>query len=246
MQKLAIELHRLYVPADKLPNELLVENMSGQKTHLTSLLSADGTTRAIVIPFEKLQAGEGAQHWSLLCEVANALQNELGLPAPAVSISADKGFALWLSLELPVSVGVAQQFVGLLRLAYFPQADIPAVGAPLAVPPCVSEQSGRWAAFINPGLGASFADESGLDMPPPLAGQVALLEQLESISEKKFLGAMEQLRQLLGAPAAAVATAPVPVPTAQGLLLKDATLEDIVNHLHGLDIEPTFRHLIRK
>jgi hypothetical protein len=28
-----------------------------------------------------------------------------------------------------------------------------------------------------------------------------------------------------------------------GLLLKDATLEDIVRHLHGQNIEPTFRFL---
>jgi hypothetical protein len=29
-----------------------------------------------------------------------------------------------------------------------------------------------------------------------------------------------------------------------GLLLKDATLEDIVQFLHAKNIEPTFRHLI--
>jgi len=28
------------------------------------------------------------------------------------------------------------------------------------------------------------------------------------------------------------------------LLLKDATLEDIVRHLHAKNIEPTFRHLV--
>jgi hypothetical protein len=28
------------------------------------------------------------------------------------------------------------------------------------------------------------------------------------------------------------------------LLLKDATLEDIVRHLHSLGIEPTFRHVL--
>ncbi len=244
MQKLALELHRLYVPADKLPTDLLLENMSGKKTAAASLVGADGTTRALVIPFKKLHSGEGAQHWSLLCEVANALQGELGLPPPAVSISGENGFALWLSLALPVSVGVAQQFLGLLRQAYFPQADIPALGAPVELPPCVNEHSGRWAAFINPGLGASFADESGLEMPPPLAGQVALLEQLESISEKKFLHAVELLREAHGV-AAPVAAAPPGVSASPGLLLQDATLEDIVNHLHARGIEPTFRHLIR-
>jgi hypothetical protein len=28
------------------------------------------------------------------------------------------------------------------------------------------------------------------------------------------------------------------------LLLRDATLEDIVRHLHAKNIEPTFRHLL--
>jgi hypothetical protein len=34
-----------------------------------------------------------------------------------------------------------------------------------------------------------------------------------------------------------------PKPRRRGLLLKDATLEDIVRHLHGQNIEPTFRFL---
>jgi hypothetical protein len=46
----------------------------------------------------------------------------------------------------------------------------------------------------------------------------------------------------------AVKAAPAPVPSAatpQSLLLKDATLEDIVKHLHALGIEPTFRHALK-
>ena len=57
-----------------------------------------------------------------------------------------------------------------------------------------------------------------------------------------------------GQPPAAAAqpkTAPAPAPVAAAgnpdtLLLKDATLEDIVRHLHALNIEPTFRHLIKR
>ena len=43
------------------------------------------------------------------------------------------------------------------------------------------------------------------------------------------------------------AKAPLPVPAAvpHGLLLKDATLEDIIACLHARNIEPTFRHLLR-
>ncbi|WP_409032981.1 hypothetical protein [Janthinobacterium sp. CG_23.3] len=40
------------------------------------------------------------------------------------------------------------------------------------------------------------------------------------------------------------AQAPERVVVADGLLLEDATLEDIVKLLHPKGIEPTFRHLI--
>jgi hypothetical protein len=63
---------------------------------------------------------------------------------------------------------------------------------------------------------------------------------------------------LPAAPAAPVALAPAGVPqlpppaqpyasaAPDGLLLKDATLEDIVRFLHAKNIEPTFRHLMPK
>jgi hypothetical protein len=35
-------------------------------------------------------------------------------------------------------------------------------------------------------------------------------------------------------------------PRSDGLLLKDATLDDIIQHLHERNIEPTFRHLLPK
>jgi hypothetical protein len=173
--------------------------------------------------------------WSLLCTVANALQTELALPAPAVSISGQRGFRLWLSFEAPVAMATAQQFLAALHQAYFPDVALRA-DAPAELPPFQHPESGLWAAFINPGLGASFADESGLEMAPPLAAQAALLENVRSISAPQLQHAM----QLLAPAPAPVASAP------QGLLLKDATLEEIVRHLHSLNIEPTFRHLIKR
>lgn len=65
----------------------------------------------------------------------------------------------------------------------------------------------------------------------------------------EFLAARKHvaLHGLLGAPAEGepewepdIAASPQP----QALLLKDATLEDIVNFLHSKNIEPTFRYLI--
>jgi hypothetical protein len=88
-------------------------------------------------------------------------------------------------------------------------------------------------------------------MAPPPLGQAAFLEGLESIGKEQF----EQVFQALDAahqnkPVAVAAPVAAPAPSvlqhapAPGLLLKDATLEDIVRHLHAMNIEPTFRHLI--
>ena len=201
----------------------------------------------MVIAFDKQADSEGAQHWSLLCLVANALQVQLGLPAPAVSISGAHGYRLWLSLEVPVPTALVQKFLELLRKAYFPSMALrpDAAIAPVELPPCLHQGTGKWSAFINPGLGASFSDESGLEMAPPFAGQAALLESLKSISEPQLLHAMNILQQSHGV--ATVASEPVSerASAPHGLLLKDATLEDIVTYLHSLNIEPTFRHLIR-
>jgi hypothetical protein len=120
-------------------------------------------------------------------------------------------------------------------------------------------------------MGASFAEESGLEMAPPLAGQVGFLESLDSIDEMQFREALRKLEQRR-APAPAQAPAPSPTEPASSAaadalaaepydppapprqvrtpakasssaLLKDASLEDIVRHLQERNIEPTFRFL---
>jgi len=239
VQKLIAELTRLYLPS-ALPPEVLAQRLQGMAGHPLSLAADDGRIRTLLIPFRKMADSGEAGHWTLLCTVANALQTELGLPAPAVCISGADGFGLWLSLETAVPPALARQFLALLRTAYFPDIDLPADTALADLPPFLNPASGLWAAFIHPGLGASFADESGLDMAPPFAGQAALLEGLQSVSPAQFQHAMTLLQPSSTA-------APQPAPLAPGgLLLKDATLEDIVSHLHSMNIEPTFRHVIGK
>jgi hypothetical protein len=251
MQKLISELTRLYLPAGGTWSpEVLAQHLSGRTTVATSLVTDNMLTRAMVIDFRKMGDGEEAQHWARLCEAANALQSELGFAAPAVSISGANGYRLWLSLETPVPAAQAQKFLELLRRAYFPDVYLPpdAVTAPVELPPCLNQDTGMWAAFIHPGLGASFADESGLDMAPPLAGQVAFLEAVQSTSEAQFLHALNMLEQSHGSSPTPTPTHSIPAPgptgVGDGLLLKDATLEDIVKFLHSKNIEPTFRHLI--
>jgi hypothetical protein len=281
-QKLLSELSRLYLlpdqryliqapggdvggqPAGPLSAEILAQHLLGQQTIAIELATVPGMSRTLVIDFFQ---GGGARHWDALCLAANAMQEQLGLPAPAVAISGGAGYALWLSLEAPVPVGEARQFLQLLRAAYWPDLPQEASGLrPLAfdasaeLPPCLHQASGKWAAFINASMGAAFAEDAGLEMAPPAAAQAAFLEGLQSISAAQFQHALAVLRNrtspapatvatgaaanvlTAGAPPQAHSAAAVPA----GLLLKDASLEDIVNFLHGKNIEPTFRHLIPK
>jgi hypothetical protein len=246
MQKFISELNRLYLPAGVLSPEALALHLTGQTSDAISLATEDGLTRAMVIAFHKTPDGDEAQHWTQLCAVASALQTQLGFAAPAVSVSGVDGYGLWLSLEAPVPVAQAQEFLELLQAAYFPdmylRAD--AASAPVELPPCLHASSGKWAAFIHPGLGASFADESGLEMAPSFTGQAAFLDGLKSISAAQFMNALHSLRGTQDAPSTVAAPAPERLSAADGLLLKDATLEDIVKFLHAKNIEPTFRHLL--
>lgn len=246
MQKMMLELSRLYLPAGTLSLELLAQRRAGHSS-LAIELAEGGMTRALVIPFRKTPGAGEAQHWEQLCAVANGVQAELGFPAPAVSISGSDGYYLWMSLEVSAPLAQVRTFLELVRKAYVP-AMAPfanAAGAAVELPPCLDPRTGKWAAFIDAGLGAAFADESGLEMAPPLAAQVALLERLERIGARQFQHALEVLGQAHGAPVAEIGpVAPGIASASDGLLLRDATLEDIVRFLHAKNIEPTFRHLI--
>lgn len=243
MQNLITQLKRLYLVQNSLTPEALAQHLSGHRTDPISLASEDGLTRAMVFAFNNDGDNDQARHWLHLCSVANALQSEFGLPAPAVSISGDRSYGLWLSLESPIPVAEAHRFIDLLRKAYpvemGPGTDD--VSVAIELPPCLNQNTGKWAAFIHPGMGASFADESWLDMAPPLAGQIAFLKELQSISKTQFLSALKKLQVLKP-----VENIPMPLCVVPGdeLLLRDATIEDIVRLLHSKNIEPTFRYLI--
>ena len=247
MPTLIAQLIRLYLPLDTVP-ERLAQRIGGATSAPVDLAAPDGSVRAIVIPFRKMRTGDEAAHWALLCDVANALQTEQDLPAPAVSVSGSDGYGLWLSRATPVPAAVAQEFASFMRAAYYPDVKVMAEAAPttIALPPCFNPDTQKWAAFIHPGMGASFADESGLEMAPPLNGQVAFLEGLQSIDAVQFADALALLRQKAGTVAAVPAPAVSAAAPPSGLLLRDATLEDIVAFLHAKNIEPTFRHLIRR
>lgn len=262
MEKLIAALERLYLRADQrcadgavLTPALLERQWRGEATPAIDLAGADGLVRTLVLDFPTTNGKDG---WGALCAVANALQERWQLPAPAVSVSGAEGYSLWLSLARPVPLAQAHDFMR----AVLPDGPGARQGS-AELPPCLHRASGRWAAFINPGMGASFAGETGLEMAPPFAAQAAFLEDLKSIGEVQFnqvlaaraaavaagednAGAAAAVAMTGGAPRAlACAAGKMPVAGAPaGLLLKDATLEDIVRFLHAHNIEPTFRHLM--
>jgi hypothetical protein len=279
MEKLIAALTRLYLAPEAITREALAQHILGETTLAIKLTTADGLVRALAVTFRKAFGDGETGHWERLCKVANALQADLGLPAPAVSIDGASAYRLWLSLETAVPPDQAQDFLTLLRQSYFPEYELApdAASAPVYLPPCLNPRSGKWAAFIHPGMGASFAEESGLEVTPPLSAQVGFLEGVDSIDAEQFRQALRKLepRQApapASARAEAVSTAALdalaaepavevspaapakpqarsrtaaarPAAQPEGLLLKDATLEDIVRHLHAMNIEPTFRFL---
>ncbi len=251
MEKLIAELTRLYLldgqqyQGQALTSAILEQHLRGETTIVLPLISDSGMTRTVVLHFDGALAGKGEQQWEALCAIANAVQNRLDLPAPAVSISGSDGYALWLSLATPVPAEQARRFAALLRAAHAPDAPPPTRFDDVeALPPCLNPSTEKWAAFIHPGMGSSFADEPGLEMAPPMAAQAAFLESLKSMTAAQFAHALATLEQGHGETVPAVA-ASLACAT-QGLLLKDATLEDIVKFLHERNIEPSFRYLIDK
>jgi len=248
MQNLIAQLRKLYLPSNSLSVQTLTQHLLGQRTLGIDLTSEDGFTRAMVIAFNKADDNEEAQHWTRLCLIANTLQSDFGFPAPAVSISGADGYRLWLSLESPTPLAQTQNFLELLLRKYIPDMDpgLHSVSAPVEVPPCLQPGTGKWAAFIHPGMGASFADESWLEMAPPVAGQIAFLKDLQSISAAQFQSALRTLQTSQDATPTENVPALSHVVTQDGLLLRDATLEDIVGFLHSKNIEPTFRHRFPK
>ena len=248
MEKLIAQLMRLYLTAGQATPDMLARRVQGELTGPVELATQDGTTRTIVIPFDKARYQEEGQHWTRLCEVAHALQAHYDFPAPGVSISAASGFRLWLSLGAPVPVADAQRFLEGLRATAFPDLAIApdAATRPVELPPCRDLDSGRWAAFIHPGMGASFIDEPGLEMAPPPVAQAAFLEQLGTIGLEQFNAALANLQPAPTLDLPAMNSAPATPAAAGELLLRDATLEDIVRHLHAKNIEPTFRYLISR
>lgn len=153
----------------------------------------DDAVRLLVIEF--LQAAD----WDAVATLFAAVQRELDLPAPAISVSASAGFRLWLPLAEAVSPNQAQVFLEGLRqryLAEFPRQrlrlgrEVQAEAVPAPDP-----NTDKWSAFIDPTMGSMFLAEPGLDMAPNRDRQADLLAGIRLIPASDFQRALASLTE---------------------------------------------------
>ena len=193
MNKLINELQRLYFLRDpRCPGQAADDDcLAGETATALNMIGADGKVRAMVMSFER------ASDWDQVAHVYQAVQSELNLPAPAVSVSGGKAYGLWFSLAEAVPMAEAQAFLEALQLTYL--ADLPAIHLDLRpktatpvveLPPALQAGTAKWSAFIDPTLGSMFVDEPWLDMSPNMDKQADILASLDSIKAEDFQQAL--------------------------------------------------------
>jgi len=213
MNRLQAELHRLYLAND--PQGLDTDAAE------SGLVSPEGRVRALVLELAR------PADWEALSTLWQGVQVDLALPAPAIAVSGIDGYQLWFSLSQPVPAEAAQAFLEALRLRYLGHITPerirlrPAVEASAPRPirharlvPALQQETGRWSAFVVPGLAALLADDPWLDTPPSPDAQADLLSRLESTQPADFQRALDQLRPAL--PPATPHAASAPADTAGG------------------------------
>ena len=218
MKKLIAELQRLFFLPGQPGDGASLTLADGRIPVALDLVSDEGMARVMVVDFCR------AADWPKVAELCLALQTDLDLPAPAVSVSGSQGFSLWLSLVEPVPVAQLEVFLQLLRLRYLaeipldrlnllpnPAAATIGIAATINLPPGLNKTNGMWSAFIDPAHGANFTDEPWLEMAPPMDKQAARLAEVESIKAAAFVKALS-IMQPLSMPAAGLPETKLPTP----------------------------------
>ncbi len=165
------------------------------------VVGAGGGVRVLVIEFN---CATRSRDWPHVAALYQALQDELELPAPALAVRAHAGYALWISLAQPLPQSDAVAFLDALRARYLAELPPAAVtlrpgeatdagAALLPLLPARHAASGHWSAFIDPGLGALFADEPWLEMAPNPGQQADILALLKSVDAAALARAREVL-----------------------------------------------------
>ena len=205
-----------YAAEGPLTPAIVTKSLAGELTVGLNLVSPAGMARAMVVSFAR------ATDWEQVANLYQAVQDELDLPAPAVSVSGRKGYSLWFSLAEALPLAQMQAFLAALRLKYL--ADIPLAHLELqpdalaikTLAPARHNTTGKWSAFIDPSMGSMFIVEPGLEMAPILDRQAGMLAGLKSIKTANFQRALSILQapsELDGEPALTLAEAAARLPT---------------------------------
>jgi len=182
MTRLQSELERLFRVPDAAAEEL-------------ALLDGNGRVATLVVGFAR------SRDWPTVAALLGSLQETLGLPLPAVAVDGKAGFQLWLPLAEPIAPETATRFLAALRrqflgdIADHDLALLPTASGPERVRriPALSTDSGRWSTFIDPTMGAMFADEGGLDFEPNPDRQADQLAAITPIEPADFAHALALL-----------------------------------------------------
>lgn len=171
----------------------------GKERSALAIADASDLTRTLVLSFAK------ASDWETVAGLYQAVQDELGLPAPAIAVAGSDGFSVWFSLAQPVRRNQGALFLQGLRRKYL--AELPEIRLQLypslaqveenwvEIVPNYDEGIDKWSAFIDPSMGGMFIEEAGLDMPPNLDRQADFLAGLLSINAVDFQHALKLLEE---------------------------------------------------
>lgn len=169
----------------------------------------EGQTRTLALHFAR------ASDWPAVAALFQALQTELELPAPAVSVAGTHSFGVWLSLAEAVPTANAESFLLGLQQRYLSAVparhlDLQACAAPPQIPALI-EENGKWSAFIDPTLGDMFIDEPWLEIAPNPEKQADILAGLRSIKGEDLLRVLSSWQAPVGSGEHAARHADTPV-----------------------------------
>lgn len=172
---------------------------AGDAAVALNLATPEGQARTLVIELSR------SAHWPQAAALCQGLADDLELPPPAVAVGGPAGYQVWLSLAEPLPLATVRAFLQTLRQKYL--AEVPAAALRLypgegsdcpRLPPAALDNGG-WTAFIDPTMGAMFADETWLPMAPNADKQADMLATLSSIKTADFQRALAQLQAELAA-----------------------------------------------
>ncbi len=183
-----------------------------------ALQDAAGRTRALLIELSR------PADWPALAALWHGVQQDLGLPPPAIAVSGTDGFQLWFALAAPLEPAQGLALLQAICARYLPDAApqrlhlqagaqvLAGAAVPLPLPPKLRAAPDQWSAFVSQDLAPVFADSPWLDIEPGVEGQADVLAALECISPEALqqaLAALAPAPRGTATPAATVAPADV-------------------------------------